>query len=186
MSFRSTAHTPLSHTVNTLALAGVCGILSFAFAWQLIYHEVPCPLCLLQRVAFVLVGIGLLLNLRFGSSPLHYGVIILSALGGAGAAFRQFALHIAPGDAGYGSPLLGMHFYTWALLAFIGVIAYCGIMLIADRACGEPAGPRHVGRFAQIVMGLFFVLVIANLGSTLLECGFGACEDDPVGYLWLS
>lgn len=185
LNLRSHSHT-LFDTLNTLALAGICGILLFAFAWQLVYDEVPCPLCLLQRAAFALVGIGLLLNIRFGSSPLHYGITILSAMGGAGVAFRQFALHLAPGDAGYGSPFLGMHFYTWALLAFIALIAYCGLMLIADRTCGNQASPRNAGRFARLIMWLFLLLVIANMGSTLLECGFGECADDPVGYLWLS
>ncbi|MBV6271525.1 disulfide bond formation protein B [Alcaligenaceae bacterium CGII-47] len=186
MNPRSHSH-PLFYTLNILALAGVCGILLFAFAWQLLYDEVPCPLCLLQRAGFALVGIGLLLNIRFGPSPLHYGVAILSAMAGAGVAFRQFALHLAPGDAGYGSPFLGMHFYTWALLTFIALIAFCAVMLMLDRACRDQPSPRsHIGRFARFVMWLFFVLVLANMGSTLLECGFGQCEDDPVGYLWIT
>ena len=35
-------------------------------------------------------------------------------MGGAIAA-RQILLHIMPGDPGFGSAFLGMHFYTWAL-----------------------------------------------------------------------
>lgn len=180
------ASSGLLHILNTLALAGLCGVLLFAFAWQLLYNEIPCPLCLLQRVAFVLVGVGLLLNVRFGASAPHYGITILSALGGVVVSSRQLALHLAPGDAGYGSPFLGMHFYTWALLAFIATIAYCGVMLILDRSSVDRPSPRPVGSFAQVTMWLFFVLVAANMGSTLLECGWGACVDNPVEYLWLS
>ena len=175
----------VSRSINSLALLGVCGVLSFAFAWQLVFHEPPCPLCLLQRIAFVLTGIGLLLNVRFGPAPLHYGVTILSALGGAFASARQVALHIGPGDPGYGAPFLGLHFYTWGLLAFVALIAYCGLMLSLDRANAEYTMPRTTGPYARLIMWLFFLLVLANLGSTLLECGFGACPDNPSHYLWL-
>ncbi len=175
----------LSRTLNTLALAGICAVLLMAFAWQLAFNELPCPLCLLQRVAFVLIGIGLLLNVRFGPSSLHYGMIILSALGGAFASGRQVLLHIAPGDAGYGTIFLGMHFYTWALVLFVATIAWSGIMLMLDRRCTDQPDARPVGPVARLVMWLFFLVVLGNIVSTILECGFGACPDNPVSYLWL-
>lgn len=176
----------LSRTLNMLALAGVCAILLAAFAWQLAFDELPCPLCLLQRVAFVLVGLGLLLNVRFGPSPLHYGMIILAALGGAIAAGRQVLLHIGPGDPGYGPPLLGMHFYTWALILFAAFMAWSGIMLMLDRRCTDQPDARQASRAARAIMWLFFLLVLGNMASTMLECGFGSCPDNPASYLWLS
>ncbi|MEO6986350.1 MAG: disulfide bond formation protein B [Paralcaligenes sp.] len=175
-----------SRVINTFALLAICGVLGFAFAWQLIYNEIPCPLCLLQRVAFILAGIGLLLNVRYGPANLHYGLIILSALAGAFVAACQMALHIMPGDAGYGAPFLGLHFYTWALLMFIALIAYCGLMLCLDRSNFQSTFSRSPGPYARQVMWLFFLLALANLGSTLLECGYGACVDNPIRYLWLS
>ena len=30
-----------------------------------------------------------------------------------------------------------------------------------------------------LVMALFFVIVLVNLGGTTLECGFGPCPDNP-------
>lgn len=176
----------LTRIINILALAGVCGILAMAFFWQLVYNDLPCPLCLLQRVAFVLVGIGLLMNVRFGPSALHYGVIVLSSVGGAFAAGRQVLLHIAPGDTGYGPPFLGLHFYTWALVLFVAFLIYAGIMLMLDRRCVDASHRWPASSLVQGVMWLFFVLVAANLVSTLLECGLGACPDDPTSYLWLS
>lgn len=175
----------LSRLLNTLALAGLCIVLLFAFAWQFLYNELPCPLCLLQRAAFALTGVGLLLNIRFGPSPLHYGITILSALGGVMAAGRQTLLHIAPGDMGYGAPFLGMHFYTWALVLFVLIIAYCGVMLTLERATVQQAFTRQPHLAARLVMWVFFIAVAANAISTTLECGFGACPDDPVSYLWL-
>ena len=175
----------LSRTLNLVALAGICGILLFAFIWQFAFNDLPCPLCLLQRVAFVMVGIGLLLNLRFGPSAMHYGMIILSALGGTVAAGRQVLLHIGAGDPGYGPPFLGLHFYTWALIFFIAFIAWTGLMLVVDRRCTDQPNALQVRGIARVVMWLFLLLVAGNMISTMLECGFGACPDDPVSYLWL-
>lgn len=175
-----------SVAMNTLALAGVCVVLLMAFFWQLAYNEVPCPLCLLQRAAFVLIGIGLLLNVRFGPSPLHYGMILLASMGGAFAAGRQVLLHIAPGDAGYGSPFLGLHFYTWAAVLFVAFMLYCAIMLMLDRRRADQAIPLRGNRLTSGIVWLFLILVAGNLVSTLLECGFGSCPDDPIGYMWLS
>lgn len=176
---------PLSRALNLLALAGICGILLFAFIWQFAFNDLPCPLCLLQRVAFVMIGIGLLLNLRFGPSAMHYGMIILSALGGAFAAGRQVLLHIGAGDPGYGPPFMGLHFYTWALIFFIAFLGWTAIMLIVDRRCSDQPNAQQVSRIARSIMWVFLILVAGNMVSTLLECGFGACPDDPVSYLWL-
>ncbi len=181
------AQPPLaSRLMNTLVLAGLCGVMGMALAWQLIYDELPCPLCLLQRVGFLLAGIGVILNLRFGPSPLHYGMIILSALGGAAVSGRQVLLHIAPGDPGYGSLFLGLHFYTWALILFIALIAYAGVMLLLERPASGPLPALRPRALVAVLMWLFLVLAAANLLSTVLECGLGPCADDPVRYELLS
>ncbi|WZB72611.1 disulfide bond formation protein B [Achromobacter xylosoxidans] len=112
-------------------------MLIVAFVWQIAYDEPPCPLCLLQRVAFMLAGVGLLLNLRLGPSPMHYAMVIAAALGGMLASGRQVLLHIAPGDPGYGTTLLGLHFYTWSFIAFVALIAFCVLMLSVRPQMGR-------------------------------------------------
>ncbi|AHC49326.1 disulfide bond formation protein B [Achromobacter xylosoxidans] len=174
-----------SRVLNVLALLGVTAILGLAFAWQFAYDELPCPLCLLQRVAFMLAGVGLLLNLRLGPSPMHYAMTIAASLGGMVASGRQVLLHIAPGDAGYGTPFLGLHFYTWAFIAFGALIVFCVLMLSVDRKWGDNMLKRPVSVLGVVIMALFFIMVLANLGSTTLQCGFGPCPDNPAGYLWL-
>lgn len=175
-----------SRAINTLALLGICGVLGMAFFDQLVNNELPCPLCLLQRMAFMLIGMGLLLNIRFGPSPMHYGVILLSALVGAVASGRQVLLHLAPGDPGYGAPFLGMHYYTWAFLLFAATMVFVAVMLFIDRRANDQNQPIATNGFANFVMWLFFLLVLGNLASTLLECGIGQCDDNPTRYLWLS
>lgn len=176
----------LSHLLNVLALWGICGVLLMALAWQVMYDDLPCPLCLLQRVAFVLVGIGVALNLRFGASSMHYAVILLSALAGAFASGRQLLLHIAPGDPGYGLPFLGLHFYTWAFVLFALIMIWTALMLIMDRRHADLGRTYGLGWLGWGGIGLFFFLITANLISTLLECGVGPCADNPTSYLWLS
>ncbi len=170
--------------LNTLGLAGVSAVLLVAFFYQLVLGELPCPLCLLQRGAFVAVGIGFLLNVWLGSSTAHYGIVIVSAAIGAVTSARQVLLHIKPGDAGYGSALLGLHFYSWALIAFVGYLVYAGLLLFVEAGNRSPGrGPADVpGRAAAWV---FLLLVAGNLVSTLLECGVGPCADNPVAYDWL-
>lgn len=171
--------------LNLAALAAICVALLFAFIWQIAFNEPPCPLCLLQRAAFAMAGIGLVLNLRFGFSPTHYGLTIVSSLAGAFAAGRQVLLHISPDDTGFGSPFLGLHFYTWAFIAFCLLIAFCALMLMLEQQRPAQSPSAGAARLINGVIVLFFALSVANAVSTTLECGFGECPDDPTGYLWL-
>ena len=159
-------------------------MLIVAFVWQIAYDEPPCPLCLLQRVAFMLAGVGLLLNLRLGPSPMHYAMVIAAALGGMLASGRQVLLHIAPGDPGYGTTLLGLHFYTWSFIAFVALIAFCVLMLSADRKWGDSM--LKAGAASGLARhGPVFVIVLVNLGGTTLEMRFRALPGQSDGYLWL-
>lgn len=185
MQFASRAPHPASALFNALALLGITAALILAFAWQFIFNEIPCPLCLLQRVAFVLAGIGMLLNLRFGASPTHYAMVIAAALGGVVVAGRQFLLHQGPGDPGYGSTLFGLHFYTWAVIAFAALILWCALMLVLDSRTDGAAVPRRVGMLTGAIMALFLLVVLANAAGTTLQCGFGPCADNPTRYQWL-
>ena len=58
-------------TLNAISLYAVALVLAAAFAAQLLLHELPCPLCLLQRILFAMLAIGPILNIRFGPRPSH-------------------------------------------------------------------------------------------------------------------
>lgn len=75
----------MSKLLNALGLIAVDLVLVLAFVDQLWLHDLPCPLCILQRAAFIAAGFGLALNLLFGPRPSHYGVLILGAAAGGGA-----------------------------------------------------------------------------------------------------
>ncbi|ERF80962.1 disulfide bond formation protein B [Bradyrhizobium viridifuturi] len=170
-------------TLNALALYALSLLLTAAFAAQLMLRELPCPLCLLQRILFALLAIGPILNIRFGPRPSHYALSLLAAVVGASVSTRQVLLHILPGDAGYGSALLGYHYYTWALIAFIAAIVLLAAMLLFDRQFEHRAAQATVpDGFALGAVWLVIGLTALNAVSTLLECGFGACADNPVVY----
>jgi disulfide bond formation protein DsbB len=172
----------LAMTVNALGLYAVALVLAVAFAAQLWLKELPCPLCLLQRIQFAVLAIGPILNIRFGPRPSHYAVSLLAAVAGAAFAMRQILLHIMPGDPGYGSALLGYHYYTWALIGFIAAIVLLAAVLLFDRQFEDDAQPVAVGAFARTGVWLVIGLTALNVISTLLECGLAACPDSPDAY----
>ena len=180
----------ISFWLNALALAAVCGSLLEAFYWQIFFNELPCPLCQLQRVALTLAGIGMMLNIRFGPSAVHYAIILASALGGATASARQILLHIAPGDTGYGSTLFGLHFYTWGFISFVIMMLFCAVMLCLDRnqlslpRAQRLSATQSYKKMTAFLVGLFFIITAANLISAIMVCQFGACPDNPTTYLW--
>jgi disulfide bond formation protein DsbB len=172
---------------NWLGAMAVAGVLLVAFALQFAQHELPCPLCLLQRVAFVLCGFGFLLNLRFGSQPAHYGVTILSALFGLVASGRQVLLHIVPGDKGYGPPVLGLHLYSWAFVFFAATLLGTALLLLLSPREVERREGRHalpMGRLSSFAAWLLILVTFANAVASFALCGPIECPDNPTGY-WL-
>lgn len=176
---------PAGAILNVLGLLGISLILAVAFFYQLALGELPCPLCLLQRAGFIAIGMGFLFNMRLGERPSHYAMILIASLVTGFISLRQVSLHIAPDDPGYGSALLGLHFYTWALIAAIGVICYVALVFVLkDVTDKRDASPLN-GPASNAVFAIFALLVAANLLSTVLECGAGQCDDNPVRYLLL-
>ena len=168
---------------NQLSLLAVIGVLSYAFVDQLYFGELPCPLCLMQRVGFVIMGFAIVLNIRCGAHSAHYGWAILGGLVGMMVSLRQVFLHILPGDKGFGSTFLELHFYTWAFVGYMGLLAGQAILLMLPNR-----EVRSRSWFANTLVIVFIILVFGNLLSTLLECGVGPCADDPVkydGWFWL-
>lgn len=172
---------------NWLGAMAVAGVLLVAFALQFAQHELPCPLCMLQRIAFVMCGFGFLMNLRFGSQPLHYGITLLASLFGLAASGRQVLLHILPGDQGYGPPLLGLHLYTWTFVFFTAVVVGVAFLLLLSSREPERREGRHalpMGRLSSFAAWLLILVTLANAVAAFALCGPIECPDNPTGY-WL-
>lgn len=172
--------------LNALALYAIGAILLAAFYFQIVLEELPCPLCMLQRVGFVALALGPVLTLRYGPRPSHYGLVLIAGIAGAGIAARQVLLHIMPGDPGYGSEILGYHFYTWAFVCFVVAIAASAVMLLFNEQFEREAAPPAPGLFEAAAVWLVIAVTLLNAGSAFLECGFTFCPADPVTYELIS
>ncbi|MEE8099581.1 MAG: disulfide bond formation protein B, partial [Hyphomicrobium sp.] len=127
-------------------------------------------------------AVGPILTLRYGPKPSHYGLTIIAALAGAGIAVRQVLLHIQPGDPGFGSSILGYHFYTWAFIFFIGAIAACAAVLLFNKQFAGRDQPPSLGLFERVAVWLVIGITFLNAAGALVECGFGFCPANPVVY----
>lgn len=183
----------LSFWAHVGFLAAYVGILSTAMFWfQFAQGEFPCPLCITQRMAMMLACLGplyVVARALRGTSSLATlatgsGIAILGAVLGMAMSGRQVLLHIAPGDPGYGTAVLGMHLYTWALVSFAVVLVFCAAMLVLGRWV-VPVAPA--GRAARVlvwaVVALFLLTVAINAVVVFAEAGWNwYLPDNPTGY----
>jgi len=169
---------------NSWGLALICTILVIGFVDQFYRHDLPCPLCLLQRAGFIAVGLCLCMNLKKGIHTTHYGLMLLAALVGFATAIHQVFLHIAPGDLGYGHLVFGFHLYIWSAIAFILIMLLIGMAMLFEDGFSEQQ--QKLNRNELALMAIFLVLILANGISTFVECGFLICPSDPEHYQLLN
>lgn len=168
--------------LNVLELTGVLATLFMAVAFQLILNELPCPLCLLQRIGFLYIAFGFLLNLRFGIRPSHYAVALISAVYTSFVALRQIALHVVPGTGSYGDAIFGFHLYTWSFIVSMTIVVVTTLLLGIDRQYDTRQQPGRLSVLAHILFAIMAVLAAVNLAAVFMECGLSQCPDNPVQY----
>jgi len=167
----------------------LCGVLLAAFAVQVFGAEMPCPLCVLQRLAMMLCALGGAYVIRAaregqldgGEYTTGHGMSLLGAVLGAMISGRQVLLHALPGDPGYGGAVLGLHLYTWAFVVFGCVVASSAICLVF----AEPwtRSPARVGRVSRAVLALLGAVIVLNAVSIFFQAGFhAALPEDPTRY----
>jgi|SRR5579863_2977752 len=174
--------------IDLFALYGVNAVLLVAFYFQLAHGELPCSLCNLQRVAFMLFGAGLLLNLwGKNPTPANYALSAIGALVGSLIGLMQMFLHVLPGTPPYGGAVLGMHMYTASYVVLTASIIYC-VLMLSFQSClqsidvGTSSKDPRRSPFVRLAVGLFAALVIGNLVSVFVETGFHALYSDPHHY----
>ncbi len=181
--------------LNALNLLGLALILALAFVAQFVFKELPCPLCLLQRLGLLAMGFGFLLNMHYRIRPAHYGFALLAAVFTVMVALRQMALHVLPGIPGYGSAIFGLHMYTWCFIFGMAAIVYIAIVMMWAQQYDlsvihqdeiselQSAWGR---RLTHLAFALFFIMLAANVVALFFECGLHECPDNPMGYALLS
>ncbi|CAG37159.1 hypothetical membrane protein [Desulfotalea psychrophila LSv54] len=174
----------IARFLNFLFIFVVGGILISSLVIQLFLGELPCPLCMLQRLAFVCMLIGAVLNLNFGMRTSHYGIILISALFGMAGSVRQILLHIVPGTGNYGAPIWGYHMYTWAGIAFFCSLVFSAIMLLQERTITLGMIVQQRDKATRYITIFAITLSLTLVVLTFAECGLGQCPDNPTRY-WL-
>ncbi len=170
--------------VNWIDTFGILLIVAGSLVIQLVLHDLPCPLCLLQRWGFLGIAFGLLLNLRFGIRSSHYAVALLCTLFTATVALRQILLHIVPGTGAYGPAIFGLHLYTWVFIFCVLLLLFITFMFLFDEQFRHLRVKSSV-RMQKWISFIFVIAILVTLANTVtvfIECGFKTCPDNPTQY----
>ncbi len=165
----------------------IAAIIIAAMAYQYLNGEIPCPLCLLQRLALFGVCFGIIMNFRVGYSDRNAGWSVLFTLFLLVVSVRQTLINIYPreGHAYVGSAVFGIHMPVWCVLIATAILIAFGLKLTILGGDGQFAGrkPQGVlGKFATAGMALVLVLVLCtiNFASVVVQCGLDSCH--TIGY----
>jgi disulfide bond formation protein DsbB len=162
-------------------MAVIAAILTAAMVLQYAFGELPCPLCLLQRVAMFGVCFGLMQNFRNGFSDRNTGYSLLFAIFLLVVSVRQTLLDIypRPGHEYIGSAVLGLHMPVWSILIAVALITAFAVKLCVFGGEGgvrPPARATLIGKLAMALSLYVIAIALINAGSVVLQCGFGECH----------
>lgn len=173
----------LNYLYLLLVMFVIAGILTAAMTLQYANGELPCPLCLLERVAMFGVCFGIMLNFRHGFSYQNTGFSLLFAIVLLIVSVRQSLLDIypRPGHEYIGSAIFGIHMPVWSIIIALTLLAAYAIKL-AILGGDEYLREADVGEFPVIrkiadVLSIYVIVIcLINFVSVILQCGLGECH----------
>ena len=173
----------LNYTYLLLVMFVIAGILTAAMTLQYVKGELPCPLCLLERVAMLGVCFGIMLNFRRGFSYQNTGFSLLFAIVLLVISVRQSLLDIypRPGHEYIGSAIFGIHMPVWSIIIALALLTAYAIKLAilgGDEYLREADVSEFpaIRRIADILSIYVIAICLINLVSVVLQCGFGECH----------
>ncbi|MDQ3446601.1 MAG: disulfide bond formation protein B [Pseudomonadota bacterium] len=173
----------LNYVYLLLVMFVVAGILTAAMTLQYVHGELPCPLCLLERVAMFGVCFGIMLNFRRGFSYQNTGFSLLFAIVLLSIAVRQSLLDIYPRPAHeyIGSAIFCIHMPVWSIIIALSLLTAYAIKL-AILGGDEYLRAADLSEFPAIrkaadFLSLYIIVIcLINFVSVLLQCGLGECH----------
>lgn len=170
----------LDRLVLLLMLAALAAILTMAMVLQVAFGEIPCPLCLLQRVAMLGCCFGIIQQLHAKESQRGAGIGLVFALLLLVISARQTLLDIVPrpGHAYVGQAVFGMHMPVWSVVIAVALLLGFAIRFALFGAPRAAAGPEASAmRRSARALELYVVFMCAiNFVAVVLQCGLGACH----------
>jgi len=159
----------------------IAAILTVAMGYQYLNNEIPCPLCLLQRVALFGVCFGIIQNLRSGYSDRNAGWGLLFSVFLLIISVRQTLLDIypRPGHGYIGSAVFGIHMPVWSVLIATALLIAFALKLAVLGGDAKQAGTKPGGAlgFVAMLASLYVVaLCVINLASVVVQCGIETCH----------
>jgi disulfide bond formation protein DsbB len=141
--------------------------------------EIPCPLCLLQRVATFGVCFDIILHFRHGYSARNDGFGMLFALLLLIVSARQTLLDIypRPGHSYIGSAILGLHMPVWSVVIAVAMLLAFAIKfaVLGGEQLQDSQSPT-LGRVARLLGFYVVAICLINFMSVIVQCGVGACH----------
>jgi disulfide bond formation protein DsbB len=178
----------LNEVYALAVIAVIAAVLTAALVVQYGAGELPCPLCLLQRVAMLGVCFGMMQNFRNGFSDRNLGYSLLYSVFLLIVSIRQTLLDIypRPGHEYVGSAVLGLHMPVWSILIATALITAFAIKLCVigtEDGATPPERKSPVGRIAMVLSLYVIAIALVNFGSVVVQCGLGECH--TTGYALL-
>lgn len=138
------------------------GLLGFGMVLQHVIHLEPCPLCILQRMAFIAVGVIALVavvhNPSLRGGKIYAGLVsFASAVGGSIAAWQVHLQHMPPGQVPECGPGLDYMLEAMPLTKVLPMI------FKGSGECAEVAWTFLSLSIAQWSLGWFVLLGVAGL-----------------------
>ena len=159
-------------------------ILTFAMVLQYKGGEIPCPLCLLQRVAMFGVCFGIILHFRGGTSARHDGLSMLFALFLLIVSARQTLLDIypRPGHTYIGSAVFGIHMPVWSVIISVAILLAFTVKfaVLGGESARDEERPPILNGAAALLIAYVILLCAVNFVSVIVQCGMDACH--TLGY----
>jgi len=141
-------------------------LLGFGLVLQHVMHLEPCPLCILQRIAFIVIGVTALAAAIH--NPKHrgwtgYGSLLafFSVLGGGVAAWQIYLQHLPPGQAPECGPGLDYMLEALPLTKILPMI------FKGSGECAEVTWTFLNLSIAQWALGWFVLFSLAGLAAVV-------------------
>lgn len=170
----------LDRLILLAMLAVLAAILTAAMAMQYALGEIPCPLCLLQRVAMFGCCFGLIQQLRTYNSKRGTGLALIFAVLLLVISARQTLLDIypRPGHDYIGSAVLGLHLPVWSVIIAVALLLGLAVRLaLFGGARGAENGEDALTRVLVQPLAIYVVVICAiNFLSVLAQCGLDQCH----------